>query len=193
MKLSILICTLESRKPMFDRLIAHLDKQMSPEVEVLFSRDNGQCNRGAKRQSLLEQAQGDFIVFRDDDDRIPNDYVPRVLKAITERPDIDCIGYKFACYGYNGQKHRMEPACVSNRYREWKNNVDGFKYVRCPHHLVPVRREHALKVGFDPKLDIGEDAKYSFALRDKRLLKNEAFINEFMYTILHNPTKRPGQ
>lgn len=194
-KLSILIATITSRQKQFDKLIAHLEMQSTDEVEILVSRDDGypksRITRGAKRQALLKAAQGEFIVYRDDDDQVPDDYIPRILERC--KPAVDCIGYKFACYGYANNRRQMEPACVSRRYSQWATAVDGFRYVRSPHHLVPVRRAHALKVGFDPALNHGEDYKYSMGLVKSRLLKNEEFIDDFMYIIRHDRDKRPGE
>ncbi len=194
-RLSILICTMESRRPQFDALIAGLQPQCPDGVvQLTFLRDdgykNGGLSRGAKRQSLLEAATGDFIVFRDDDDPCPADYVESILPHCID--GMDCIGHKFDCYGYAGPG-KLERAIVSNRYTAWKTNPHDLpKYERCPHHLVPVRREHALKAGFDPKLDNGEDYGYSMKLLKLGLLKNEAFIDKVLYTIHHNPHKKAG-
>lgn len=187
-KLSILIATLESRRPAFDRLCTELNRQITEDVEVLFSRDRGQVSVGAKRQSLIEQATGDFVCFIDDDDTIHPNYVGLILPHCVE--GVDCIGFKVMVHGIAGRKN--EAACVSNRYRKWEENKDGFRYVRPPHHLVPIRRQHALRAGFTDKRH-GEDSDYSMKLQRMGILKNERFIDEFMYTYWFNGNKRPGQ
>lgn len=193
MKLSILIATLESRKAQFERLCAFLEAQpCAAAVQILSVCDNGQMTIGAKRQMLLEHAAGDFIVYVDDDDEVAGDYIPSILAHCND--GIDCIGFPIDCYGYvRGKPGELERAIVSNRYNMWAENFDGFRYVRCPHHLVPVRREHALKAGFDAKSRHGEDHAYSMRLLKLGLLKNEAFIDRPMYTIRHNPFKKAGE
>lgn len=193
MKLSILICTLESRRSVFERLVSDLRLQCpQDEVEILSKCDNGRMARGAKRQQLLEEATGDFIVFKDDDDLCPKDYYQTIRPHLID--GVDCIGHHFDCYGYvRGRPHQLERASVSSKYRTWAENKDGFRYVRYTHHLVPVRREHALAAGFDVSVDQGEDFGYSMRLLKSNLLKNEVFIPKTLYTIVHNPTKRRGQ
>jgi hypothetical protein len=194
MKLSILICSLISRERQFKALVDELQRQCgdSNDVEILASIDNGRSTVGAKRMSLLEQAKGDFVVSHDDDDSPAKSYVQDILSECKD--GIDCIGFRILCYGYvKGKPSTPEMACVSNRFTKWAENVDGFRYVRCPHHLVPVRRTHALKAGFDPKSRYGEDHAYSMRLQKLGLLRKEAFIDKVLYTIHHDPHKKFGE
>ncbi len=191
-RLSILIATLDSRKEQFDALCDRLFKQGAgtSEVQIVASCDAGQATIGSKRQSLLEKAKGTHVIFHDDDDEPSDDYVPSILEHC--RPEVDCIGFKIDCYGYvRGKPEQVERACVSHRYLKWAENMDGFRYVRHTHHLVPVRRDIALKVGFSPTSTYGEDYLYSMGLR--RHLKTEAFIDKVLYTIRHNPNKAFGE
>lgn len=140
---------------------------------------------------MLEVATGEFIVFKDDDDMCPGDYYETIRPHLKD--GVDCIGHYFDCYGYaRGRPNRLEKASVSNKYQGWAENKGGFRYVRSPHHLVPVRREHALAAGFDPDKDDGEDYAYSMRLLKLGILKNEVFIPKVLYTIYHNPIKRTG-
>ena len=63
MKLSILICSIESRSNLLARLMAILDMQEHPEAEVLVSIDNRQKKISDKRNELLEKAKGEYVVF----------------------------------------------------------------------------------------------------------------------------------
>lgn len=194
-RLSILIATLEKRDAMREALAARIQEQdVNKEVQILVSRDAGQCSVGAKRQSLLLAAKGSHIVFVDDDDHISDDYVPSILEHC--HPDVDCIGFEIACYGYvRGKPDQLEKASVSSRYKAWAENIGGFRYVRHTHHLVPVLREHALKVGFDPNSKYGEDFKYSMGLKKLWAGKkiNEVYLDKVLYTIRHNPNKAFGE
>ena len=73
-KLSILVCTLNSRKPFFDVINKKIKRQLTPDVECLTYCDNGEITIGAKREVLKHQATGDYIVYVDDDDRISRYY-----------------------------------------------------------------------------------------------------------------------
>lgn len=175
MKLSVLICTTYDRRPLFDVLYAHILGQLVPDAEVLYDEDNKEISVGAKRQNLLERATGDFICFVDSDDLVPGYYVERILKAISETPGADCVGFQIKCFGCEGVT-----ADASMKYKEWAENQADFDYVRHTYHKTPVRREIALAVGFED-MRYGEDYKYSMGLRDSGLLKTEAYIDAVMY------------
>ncbi len=148
---------------------------------------------GAKRNAIAAIAQGEYVVCFDDDDEPHPRYLELILAAIEQKPDV--IGYKVACYGYaHGCKSPeiMEPADVSIKYDGWYNDRNGFKYVRCPHHIVPVRAEHVRAIGFKP-MHHGEDHEYSIRLRDSGLLKSEVYIDEFMYVYLFDGKKKKGE
>jgi hypothetical protein len=73
---------------------------------------------------------------------------------------------------------REQVCCHSLRYPEWKDNVDGYDYVRNVTHFNVVRRDLALQVGFKDKR-FGEDKIYSDAVT--KLCKTEVFIDKVMF------------
>lgn len=195
-KLSVLIASMYSRDAKLKALVANLRIQSRElPVEILSLTDlgilQGGMKIGAKRRALLEASTGTHIVFHDDDDRHDALYVPAILEHC--RPEVDCIGFRIDCYGYAKDPKQMETAVVSARYHTWAENVDGFRYVRHTHHLVPVRRELALAANFDPKSEYGEDHAYSMRLLKMFPNKLEVFIDRVLYTIDHNPLKTFGQ
>ncbi len=169
LKLSILICHLTKRKPLLDRLMACLQPQLTPEVEVLVEEDQGQSSIGSKRNKLLERATGSWVCYIDDDDGINPNYVAIILKALESNPD--CVSLNGLIYQEIGQPPR--PFVHSLKYSEWFES--GPKFYRNPHHLCPVRRELALKAGF-PDISSEEDRRYSERLLP--LLKTEVEIPE---------------
>jgi GT2 family glycosyltransferase len=176
--LSICVCSIFTRKAFLDRLLAVLSPQLSQRVELLIAIDAGQVPIGQKRQRLLDQARGDFVVFIDDDDLVSPDYVRLILRAIYGNPSADAITYLSKRY----QDGVYEADCVyslRNPSNEGFVTIDGFKtYTRWPYHVTPIRREIAIEVGFR-KLNFLEDT--DFATRLRPLLHTEAFINEFLY------------
>lgn len=173
-KLSILIATIESRAGLFAELALKLDRQKTPQVEILFECDNKQMSIGRKRQILLERAKGDYVVFVDDDDDVSTDYVEEILTAAQTEPD--CIGMLIDC-DMEGIKRN---AIASIKYKDWGENKDGFKYVRSPYHKTPIKRWIALKAGF-PDKRFGEDYDYSMKLVNSGLLKTEAMVTKPIY------------
>lgn len=172
-KLSILICTIPERKDKFDLLYAKVNRLAKNNSVQIIPNDSprGTITIGAKRNKLLTESIGEYVCFIDDDDDISDNYITEILKAIESKPD--CIGFKIMC-DMEGVK---QTAAISIKY-DWAENVDGFKYVRSIYHKTPVKREIALKCMF-PDKSFGED--YEYSMRLKPYLKNEAFINEFLY------------
>lgn len=183
-KLSILICSLKARAFYLDRLKKVLAPQVLPlggDVEVLLSVDEGQASIGAKRNSLLQRAKGDYIAFVDDDDTVSNSYVQQVLRAVETKPDV--VGMSLLMYtdGANPQL-----STHSLKYKTWWDEPDPVKpqnkrYYRNPNHLNPVKRELALRAGF-PSINMCEDRKYSADLLP--FLNTEVFVEEPIYNYL---------
>lgn len=218
MKLSLMVTTMPSRAWQLDNLVASLGMATAPyseealakgkmrrwateEVEILayatppYDGVDADLTFGAKRNTIAAVSAGDFLCCFDDDDEPHPEFLQRILPNCKD--GVDVIGYKVACYGYaqrNGvyDPSIMEPADVSIKYDGWYNNRNGFKYVRCPHHIVPVRREHVTAIGFKA-MHHGEDHEYSLRLRDSGLLKNEVYIDEFMYVYRFNAKKKAGE
>ena len=176
MKLSILIATIPERQALFGKLMAHIERQASGlPVEVLYdAAPKSEISIGAKRQALLEGASGKYVVFVDDDDAVADTYVSDILQATEEDPD--CIGFQIEVHGMGGVRN----ASASNRYERWAENVDGFHYVRTIYHKTPVKREHALSIGFKD-MRFAEDHDYSERLKASGLLKNEVYIDKVLY------------
>lgn len=187
MKLSILIRTIVGREQKFDSLIVSLlaqgnfsiiengyvDKRLG--VEILFEKDNKEISVGAKAQKLIERATGQMVSFIDDDDSAPSYYIEESLKAINENPDLDCIGFRIECSGTPGVT-----ASASNKWNDWGEKIGGFDYVRTIYHKNPVKRSHALAIGYRD-MRFSEDYDYSKRLKESGLLVNEVFVDKVMY------------
>ena len=183
MTLSILIASLESRVNERNSLQKSLDRQGNHiNVQVIWDIDNKEATTGAKRQRLLEKAEGEYITFIDDDDAIPFYYVSEILNAIKTKPD--CV----ATNGYistNGHSE-MRWFLAKDNPNTTERNGDELYYLRTTNHLSPVKRELALQAGF-PDITFGEDAEYSRRL--KPFLKTETIILKPMYYYKFNNKK----
>jgi len=174
-RLSILICSIKGRERLLKKLMCKLDKQRIEGVEILVESDNRKISIGAKRNILLRKAKGDYVVFIDDDDDISDNYISKILKAISSNPD--CVGVEGEVFFR--KKNRRRKFIHSLRYESWfeRDNV----YYRCPNHISPVKRELALQVMFSDKSK-GEDKEYSLKLHP--LLKSEVCIKGPIYYYL---------
>lgn len=97
MKLSILILTVPSRIDYFyPKILKELLKQISNrvDIEILGLFDNKKRSVGQKRQDLLNIAQGEYLTFIDDDDRVSPEYIDEIMKALYENNNCDCVVYE---------------------------------------------------------------------------------------------------
>lgn len=187
--LSICICSIFTRSSYLERLLAVLRPQLGNRVELLLSIDAGQVSIGEKRQRMIEQAAGLYVVFIDDDDLVSPDYVREILAAIHRRPEADCITYRSKRY-CDGLYEGDCTYSLSSPTNEGFTYLDGFKtYQRFPYHVTPIRREIALKVGFE-SMDFREDTVFAERLRPH--LQTEEFIDAFLYEYWWR-TQRPGE
>jgi glycosyltransferase involved in cell wall biosynthesis len=160
MNLSILICTLPKRIETFTTLHKFLKRQLYGledywrHVEILVN-DRPDITTGAKRNLLLEEAKGEFVVFIDDDDWVSDLYIYHILRAIVSNPSVDCIGINGWITENGGPPKKW---FISKDYQRWfeQDNI----FYRTPNHISPVRRSIALNAKF-PDVSFSEDAAYS--------------------------------
>lgn len=180
MILSILIATLIQRQDLFNKLNAYLTKQivdnhLEGEVEILYFEDEGENPVGLKRNTLIENAKGDFVCFVDDDDWVPDKYVISIVENIKKHPDIDCIGFTGQLVSKSLGNKPFVHSIAYNTYSE-----DEKAYYRPPNHLNPIRRSIASLFQF-PIINKGEDTDWTMQLAKSGLLTREAFIKDIMY------------
>ena len=173
------MCTIPSRAHYLARLLSGLAPQIAPGAELLIVSDAGEVSIGQKRQHMIEQARGEFVVFIDDDDTVVDHYVASLLEAIRANPDTDCVTFRSQRYCDGA----YEADCVyslRNRTNDGCEERDGVRtYIRFPYHVTPVRRSLALQVGFE-SLDHREDT--DFAERLRPLLRSEVHLPEALYS-----------
>lgn len=170
-----------SRKICFDILIKELSEQITKPIPntdffannpvEIIADDSMDYNVGVKRNKLLAMANGEYIVFVDDDDQVSPNYVSLILEAI--KSGADCIGIN-GTMTTNG--HALQQWFISKEYQQW--HTANYIHYRTPNHISPVKRELALQAGF-PEIAFGEDAEYSRRLLP--LLKTETIIKEPLY------------
>ena len=191
MKLSILICSLESRSESLYKLLESLHNQfidikpiklatrinntvllrlVYKDVEILISQDNKQLSVGAKRNLLIEQSKGEYITFIDDDDQVAPDYIDSLLQGIES-------GYDSICFKvlYNPAGGTPKLVKYSANYKD-RELVTHFE--RATNHLMCTKRSIASKVKFK-NISFGEDAIWAKSL--VRLIKNEGQIDKVLY------------
>lgn len=182
--LSVLVCSVHTRYKTFlpriqDQLYTQLEalpEEDKARVEIMVLTDNKQIMLGAKRNHMVEIAQGRYIAFVDDDDRLSDDYLAELLKA-TES-DADCIVFT-AMVSMNGEAPK--PCYYSKENGADFNKKDA--YYRIPNHICCVKKSVSIKSSF-PNMLYGEDAGYSKVLFE--YLKSEHKIDKVLYYYDYN-------
>ena len=179
--LSILICGLESRHELLGELIKKLktqqisfliDRRLNTAIQILVETDNKQKSTGYKRQLLLDKSKGEYIVFIDDDDIVPDYYIEEMYDACMSGADCIAINGRMTTNGSDEIAWRLSKDYQNETIIENGRPV----YLRRTNHITAVKREIALAAGFND-VSNGEDKYYSERLN----LKTEYKIEKPMY------------
>ncbi|NQX57902.1 glycosyltransferase family A protein [Paenibacillus qinlingensis] len=182
--LSVLIPSVPERMDFLSRMIQELSQQtQGMPVEILVLMDNKKSTIGAKRNLLLEQAKGEYIVFVDDDDRLVPNYVSTLLTQIESTPDADCIVFDVAVY-FNGQFIKL---CKYGK--EYSNGQDQFFYYRRPNHLMCYAKRIASNHKFKD-ISGGEDDEWGGRVSED--IVNQIRIPAILYHYDCDLTKPPS-
>lgn len=177
-KLSILIPTLPARLSTFTVVLNNLRNQiktfkLEKDVEILSLMDCKSMTIGDKRNKLIELSSGEYTVFVDDDDNIPDYYIPAILNAIKDKPDV--VGIK-GTIKYEDSKE--DTTFIHSLRYPGKEDVNLYTTGNPPNHLNPIKREIAISVKF-PDKNWEEDRSWAREVYFK--LKTENLIDRLMY------------
>lgn len=178
--LSVLICSTHTRHDNFGRAIQKqvwdqynaLPSQYRERIEIIMLTDNKKMMLGHKRNVMVDMAQGKYVQFIDDDDRISPAMFRKLLDTITLH-DVDVITFGVMVRINAG----IPKLCRYSIAYEEDGETDEC-YQRLPNHICVVRRELALKASF-PNLIYGEDSAYSKLLQPH--LSTEIILPEVLY------------
>jgi glycosyltransferase involved in cell wall biosynthesis len=173
--LSILICSLDERSAMLDKLLDSLRFQATPAVEIHVFCDDGTIPSGAKRNKLLEWATGDYVAFVDDDDEVSADYIPQLLKAAESHMDVLTFDVDRIVDGEVVEREIF-------RLHGNDENGNGSPIVQMQaNHLCAWKLDLARMVRFPDWLGYGDDQFWYGPLVASRAAKTEYHINRTLY------------
>jgi hypothetical protein len=176
--LTIMICTIKSRKRFLDRLLAILNPQLTDQVRLVIDCDNGEVSIGEKRQRMLDAIpdNGGWCCFIDDDDLVSHDYCSLILEALEQDPDV--VTFLQETF-YDGRFDCTSRFSLENKSNHYKYSTRSKTREAVPNHLCPTRVSIMRAVGFD-EINNGEDTLYEKRVRP--LLDYEEHIDEVLYT-----------
>lgn len=189
MKLSILICSIPSRREFLQKMVKSLVDQYSftdnittkenkfsltkissKDVEIVICIDNKQMTVGAKRNLLMDESVSEYFVFVDDDDRITDDYIISLLAGIRDNKDV--ILFDVAC-SINGRKAKK--VVYDANYTTDRNLTN--QYLRIPNHIMCWKRD--IVTERFPDISMGEDV--GWARKMKPHIKSQSRITKILY------------
>jgi glycosyltransferase involved in cell wall biosynthesis len=176
-KLSILVPTVPSRIELFyPRIMKNLIKQVKPyeDIELISFFDNKKRSIGQKRQELINLAQGEYVVFIDDDDRISEDYVSSIMTTLYANPYTDCVVFDCICKVNGGP----EKLCKYGIEFEYGDILGGLEWRGKPAHTMVYKTLISKSVPFN-NLQNGED--YDWVKRAYKNINNQTRIDKVLY------------
>lgn len=181
MKLSILTPTIITRWDQAEKLAFKImgqieEKECTGDVEHLILHDNCTRTIGAKRQSLVNIARGEYIAFVDDDDDVSDDYVASLLAAIEMESDVITF-HQLAIY--NGLESEVHFG-INNRDEAFK---PGGITLRAPWHVCAWKRSAIAPCQF-AETNYGEDRIWSLQARQRA--KTGYHIPRVLHTYRHD-------
>jgi glycosyltransferase involved in cell wall biosynthesis len=190
-KLSILIPSIFERSDRFNSLVNNLKAQINTcgfdnSVSIISLIDKrGDMSVGHKRNSLIEMAKSEYIVFVDDDDIPANDYVLELMTAIQSNADVIPINGYMTTNGGNTAYWEMG---LNLPYDTIKLN-GKISYRRFPNHIACMKRELILPYKFKD-ISFGEDYEWAKRLNDNKVFKTEYRITKPLYHYVFTKQRR---
>jgi glycosyltransferase involved in cell wall biosynthesis len=175
MDISILIPTMNSRRPLFEDVLRQVRQQIAetPEirVEVLWEADNGEMTLGAKRNVLMDRCSGKYHCFIDDDDVLAPYFLKSFVPMIQSGIDYDCASFVGAHYVKGRFVKMFNHAIV---YKDWFETPE--RYYRCPSPMNLIKTSIVRQVRYHDIRNT-EDHEFSMRLMRTGLLNNEFQVN----------------
>jgi len=175
--ISILIPTLESRKPLFADVYTEILRQVKEcsekiSVEVLYSSDNGELTLGAKRNLLVSQCKGKYHCFIDDDDVLAPYYLKTFVPMIESGIDYDCAAFLGAHY-HEGKFNKLFYHSLD--FYQWFEQPEAYYRTISPMNLIRTSIVREVRYA---DIRNTEDHEFSKRLCASGLLKTEFKIDK---------------
>lgn len=178
-----MVPTFYARTPLFEGLLAQLDKQIRPGVKVIAARGERDPARiGEKWQRLNEASRADYICWCADDALLHPEYVSKIHDAMQYGPD--CIGFILQLVGPSGdgakQAHSIAFGRVPDLHWPGRPDLHWGTYFCDFGGWMPVKRSIGILARCDGDDDRGEDDRWTRGVVATGLLKTEVYFDEVL-------------
>lgn len=189
MMLSILIPTIPDRAMMFNKLYIKLAEQVMycedkhptlGKVQILVDDSkkflDGGMSIGKKREALVQNAEGKYCCFLDDDEDIAPNYLETLLRLCEQKKDV--------CTFRNISKFDNYWTVIDMSLSFPNEEATPENIVRrSPWHICPVKSEYAKLYAFDD-INYGED--FSWMERVLKHCQTEAHTDAILHCYNHS-------
>jgi glycosyltransferase involved in cell wall biosynthesis len=154
--LSVLIPSLPERLPKLAELLACLEAQADPRMEVIVLTDNRSRHLGTKRNLMMQMAQGAYLCHIDDDEILAPDFFATLVPELIH--GVDLVAYD-AGVSLNGSPE-FRVRTILGAACEQPSHLPGGRYsdiVRPPWHWCLWRSDFARRFKFPDHHDGAED------------------------------------
>jgi hypothetical protein len=164
---SVLVPTIPGREQSLERLLAGIREKVARlaptlRVEYRVNFDRREKSIGRKREELLQEAQGRYMSFIDDDDDITDAYVEDLRTTIAGGYHVMRLRGQIQQYTFT---HSTEISLTSPM-------AIGEVFVRPPNHLNPMMTDVAKLIHFGDAVR-GEDLDWTIRLAKRGFLETE--------------------
>lgn len=176
--LTILVPTVPSRLVYFyPKIMAQLLSQTEKynNIEVISFFDNKKRTIGKKRNEMLNLAQGKYVTFVDDDDRLTDDYIDEIMNALNNNNNVDCVVYNVICCVNDGNIKKLCKYGIEFQYGDING---GLEWRGKPAHTMVWKSSIAKKHVYS-NMQHGEDIEW--VLRAYLDIKTQYRIDKVLY------------
>lgn len=164
---TILVATMPGREATLKRLVDSVHEKMARicsdiRYEFRLGFDNKESTIGVKRQKLLQEAEGKYVAFIDDDDEITDAYIEDLVTTIRRNCHVMRLRGQIAQFTFTHS--------VDNKLDQPMANNEAF--LRPPNHLNPMMTDVAKLVSFKDA-SYGEDLEWTIRMAQLGFLTKE--------------------
>jgi hypothetical protein len=182
--ISFLIASIPGRESSLARLTQSIHEKMSrlaPSLRYTINLgfDNREMSIGAKRQILIQESEGKYSTFIDDDDEITDEYVEDMRETIQGSYPVMRLRGRIHPYTFT---HSLENSLTTSMAR-------GEVFLRPPNHLNPIMTDVAKLIHYKDAFR-GEDLDWTIRMSRTGFLTSEYKTDDSRIHYIYNMGER---
>jgi glycosyltransferase involved in cell wall biosynthesis len=148
------------------------ENNLLDQIEIVSNGAGRELTLGKKRNLLMEEAKGEYIIFVDADDDVADNYIKELYEASRSGYDTASMDILMTT---DGVKPQMCYHSLKNKHWFEHNDV----YYRSVTQFNLIKRHLAIEASFPENIKYGDD--HEFSNRVTKLCKTEYKIKDIIY------------